>query len=66
MLNVDISNIWCSVSLPNLLESEQEIANAHAALADGKGANFLAWLEKDNGTELDRIAAAAAAAGIDQ
>ena len=55
MLNVDISNIWCSVSLPNLLESEQEIAGAHAALMDAPGANFLSWLDGDNDAEIARI-----------
>ena len=50
MVNVDLSNIWCSVSLPNLLESEQEIAAAHAALTDG-GGDFFPWL--DNGWEAD-------------
>ena len=58
MLNVDISNIWCSVSLPALLESEQEIANAHAALMDAKGADFLAWLDGES-PELERIEQAA-------
>lgn len=59
MLNVDISNIWCSVSLPSLLESEQEIAAAHSALMDTRGANFLSWLDQDNEQELARIEQAA-------
>ena len=45
MVNVDISNIWCSVTLPVLLQSEEEIANAHAALTDAPGTNFLSWLD---------------------
>ena len=59
MLNVDISNIWCSVSLPNLLESEQEIAAAHAALMDAKGADFLTWLDGDCSQEVERVAQSA-------
>lgn len=55
MLNVDISNIWCSVALPQLLESEQAVALAHAALTDGPEADFLAWLGGDLGPELDRV-----------
>ena len=55
MVNVDISNIWCSVSLPNLLESEQEIAAAHAALMDRPGSSFLSWLDGDNDAELERL-----------
>jgi len=61
MLNVDISNIWCSVSLPSLLESEQEIAGAHAALADGRTAAFLPWLDGDPAAspEVERVVRAA-------
>lgn len=61
MVNVDISNIWCSVSLPNLLESEQEIAAAHASLMDRPGSSFLSWLDEDNGGELERLKETAAA-----
>lgn len=61
MLNVDISNIWCSVSLPNLLESEREIAGAHAALMDSKDADFLSWLDEDLTEETARIAETAGA-----
>lgn len=63
MVNVDISNIWCSVSLPNLLESEQEIAAAHASLMDRPGSSFLSWLDEDNGGELERLQETAAAIG---
>lgn len=63
MVNVDISNIWCSVSLPNLLESEQEIAAAHAALMDRPGSSFLSWLDEDNDGELARLGEAAKAIG---
>lgn len=63
MLNVDISNIWCSVSLPTLLESEEEIANAHSALTDAPGADFLAWLDGDLQPEAAQIAEAAGRIG---
>jgi len=35
MLSVDLSNIWCSVSLPKLLQEEKGIFDAHMALAGG-------------------------------
>lgn len=47
MVNVDISNIWCSVSLPDLLTLEQSVSGAHAALMDTSGASFLSWLDDD-------------------
>lgn len=45
MVNVDISNIWCSVSLPKLLELEKDVFGAHAALTKDKTglANCLGW-----------------------
>ena len=57
MVNVDLSNIWCSVSLPDLLGSEQEIAAAHAALAEGS--DVPAWLSGDWEPELARLKEAA-------
>ena len=47
MINVDISNIWGSVSLPDLLALEKEVASAHNTLAegDGPGSDYLGWLE---------------------
>lgn len=53
MLNVDISNIWCSVTLSELLSQEQAVAGAHAALMDTNGADFLAWL--DGSPDLKRL-----------
>ena len=61
MVNVDISNIWCSVTLPMLLESEQQIAAAHAALMDGEAAAFLPWLDGDNSAVLEQVEKAARA-----
>ncbi len=50
MLNVDVSNIWCSVTLPNLLSLEQSVSAAHAALQNG--GDFLPWLDEDWKSEL--------------
>lgn len=56
MLNVDVSNMWCSVTLPTLLESEQEIAAAHASVTDIQSMNFLPWLETvEDSPDLARI-----------
>lgn len=49
MVNVDISNIWCSVTLRELLECEREIARAHEALTDSCQGNFLSWLDDESG-----------------
>ena len=59
MVNVDISNIWCSVTLPMLLESEQQISASHAALMDGEAAAFLPWLDGDNSAVLEQVEEAA-------
>ncbi len=47
MINVDISNIWGELSLPDLLGLEKEVAAAHAMLTDGTGpgSDHLGWLE---------------------
>ena len=55
MIEVDISNIWGEVALPELLAIEQEVAAAHAALSDGTG-RFLVSAE-----EMERILKAAEA-----
>lgn len=46
MINVDISNLWTCVTLPQLLGSEQEIFDAHNRLRDNEpdGPDFMAWL----------------------
>ncbi len=64
MIQVDISNIWGPLSLPELLASEQEIFNAHMTLTDGsgEGSDFLGWLDlptEVETTEIRRIRAAA-------
>ena len=48
MISVDISNIWCSVSLPDLLASEKTIFDAHMVLGGGeqkKNNPWLSWLD---------------------
>ena len=55
MINVDISNIWGSVSLPDLLALEAEISRAHMALDPG----FPAPPPAENSDELALILDAA-------
>ena len=46
MINVDISNVWTCVTLPELLGSEKEVFDAHNLLRNNKpdGPDFLGWL----------------------
>ncbi len=64
MIQVDISNIWGELSLPDLLAIEKEVADAHAMLAEGTGpgAEFRAWMElplREETEEIRRILDAA-------
>ncbi len=59
MLNVDISNIWCSVTLSDLLAQEPVVAKAHAGLVDVPGADFLNWLGDDTARLFERMEEAA-------
>ena len=64
MIEVDISNIWGEVSLPDLLAVEKEVFDAHMKLTDrnGPGSEFLGWLDlptEEQTDELRRISAAA-------
>jgi hypothetical protein len=64
MLNVDISNIWGDLSLPELLQLEAEVNKAHKTLAEGRGdgSDFLGWLSLptfEQTEEISRIRAAA-------
>lgn len=43
MIEVDISNIWCGLSLPDLLAIEREVAAAHEKLTEQ--AQSMPWLE---------------------
>ena len=46
MINVDISNLWTCVSLPELLGSEKDIFDAHNRLRNNlpDGPDLLGWL----------------------
>ena len=65
MINVDISNVWGQISLPNLLAMEKEVFEAHKVLTEGTGAGneYLGWLKlpvREATGEIERIQAAAA------
>lgn len=57
MVKVDISNVWGSLSLPELLACEQEVFQAHRLLTEGKGAgsDFLGWLTLPTYEETDEL-----------
>ncbi len=64
MIKVDISNVWGALSLPDLLQAEKEVFDAHMTLADrcGAGNDFLGWLDlpvNEETEEIRRIRAAA-------
>ena len=64
MIVLDMSNVWGELSLPQLLETEQEVFNAHKLLAEGKGPgnDFIGWLElpvMEDTAEMVRIKQAA-------
>ena len=64
MIQIDLSNVWGELSLPDLLSIEKEIADAHAMLMEGTGpgAEFRGWLElpdRKNSGELLGILGAA-------
>ncbi len=64
MIKVDISNIWGELSLPELLNAEKEVFDAHMTLTEGNGAgnDFLGWLHlpvNEETEEIRRIQAAA-------
>ena len=46
MINVDISNLWTCLSLPELLRSEQALFDAHLTLRNNEpdGPDFMGWL----------------------
>ena len=64
MITVDISNIWGDLSLPELLSAEKEVFDAHMLLTDrnGKGCDFLGWLDLPVAEETDEIRRIRAAA----
>ena len=64
MIKVDISNVWGELSLPDLLNAEKEVFNAHMTLSEGNGEgnDFLGWLNlpvEQETEEISRIRAAA-------
>ena len=64
MINVDISNVWGELSLPDLLAAEKEVFDAHMLLTDrnGPGNDFLGWLDLPTEQETDEIRRIRAAA----
>ena len=64
MIQVDISNIWGEVSLPDLLALEKEIFDAHNTLTEGTGtgSGYRGWLDlpvREATDEIRRIRQAA-------
>ena len=64
MINVDISNVWCDLSLPDLLEIEKEVHDAHEMLREGTGAGaeFRDWMDlpvRESTEQIERILKAA-------
>ncbi len=64
MINVDISNIWGEVSLPDLLSMEREVFDAHKALTEGtgEGGGSTGWLSlplREPTEEINRLLTAA-------
>ena len=64
MIDLDMSNVWGGLSLPDLLAVEHEVAAAHKLLADGKGPGreFLGWQKLpivEETAEIERIREAA-------
>lgn len=53
MITVDISNIWCSVSLQEVLSREQHLNDAHLALTGGEYRQncFLGWVMPPDGNQ---------------
>ncbi|MBO7253371.1 MAG: glucose-6-phosphate isomerase [Oscillospiraceae bacterium] len=47
MIQLDISNIWGELALPDLLKMEGEVMKAHEMLTDrsGAGSDYLDWME---------------------
>ena len=64
MIQVDISNVWGEISLPDLLSLEKEVFDAHNTLMEksGAGSDYLGWLElpvQEPTEEITRIQQAA-------
>ena len=64
MIQVDISNVWGQISLPDLLSLEKEVFDAHNMLTEGTGAgsDYRGWLNlpvREATEEMQRIRQAA-------
>ena len=64
LINVDISNVWGQIALPDLLAMESQVAAAHEKLAEGtgEGAQYRGWLDlpsREPNQELFRLLLAA-------
>jgi len=57
MINVDISNVWGKLSLPDLLAAEKEVFDAHMTLTEGSGEgnDFIGWLDLPTNVLTDEI-----------
>jgi len=64
MIQVDISNVWGQLSLPDLLAIEKEVFDAHQTLTQGtgEGNDFLGWLNLPTINETEEISRIRAAA----
>lgn len=47
VITVDISDVWGELTLPELLNTERDVFNAHQTLAQGsgEGSDYLGWLD---------------------
>ena len=65
MINVDISNVWGQLSLPDLLAMEKEVAQAHLNLVEGagEGSDYLGWMQLPTAEETEEIRRIRKAAG---
>ena len=64
MIKVDIGNIWGEICLPDLLNMEKEVFDAHMVLTEGigEGRDFLGWMDlpvREGTREIRRIQRAA-------
>ena len=64
MIKVDIGNVWGEICLPDLLNMEKEVFDAHMTLTEGtgEGRDFLGWMDlpvREGTREIRRIQRAA-------
>ena len=64
MIRADISNVWCSVSLPELLSNERQLFDTHMALAGGEHRQngIFSWLCQSGSVRRAWLAGIASAA----